>query len=474
MQVAFLHFHLKTGGVTSVIARQVEAVQNAGGDALIISGEPADKPVGCEVIQVPQLAYDRPGRLSDPSDVIVKDILQCLQGRWPGGGDILHVHNPTLAKNRALQAVLKGLQAAGIKLLCQIHDFAEDGRPDFIFQEPYVSDCHYAVLNRRDYALLRKAGLQEKGLHLLPNPVAPIVPHEEESADSECAEVLYPVRAIRRKNIGEALLMSRYFTPPAPLAVTQPPNSPADCLSYAQWRRFAKDLDLNVRFEAGLRDDFSALVARCHYILTTSISEGFGFAFLEPWTAGKSLWGRILPDICEDFSEQGMRFDHMYEQLKVPLRLFDSEGFRRRWQSAWISAACRFGMESMGSAEAEWREVSREGDVDFGLMDERAQGEVIARIIGKRDDFESLKQRNPFLEKPGPASLFHRNVAHNAKIVARQYSTQRYADRLHGIYKHIITQGTIRHEIDKNMLIRAFLTPRTFSLLKWGSFDATG
>jgi hypothetical protein len=472
MRIAFLHFHLKTGGVTSVIARQVEAVQKMGGEALIVSGEPAERPIGCEIIEIPQLAYDHAGQTPEHANATVRHILQGLRRYWTGGADIVHVHNPTLAKNRGLQTVLKGLQSSGVRLLCQIHDFAEEGRPDFFFEEPYVSDCHYAVLNRRDYGLLRTAGLEEQGLHLLPNPVAPIAQFETEHSP-KTTEVLYPVRAIRRKNIGEALLLGLYFDPPARLAVTLPPNSPADRRSYRQWCRFATECGLNVRFEAGLQDDFSALISRCRYMVTTSISEGFGFAFLEPWTAGKPLWGRILPDICADFIENGLRLDHMYRRLSVPLHLFDAEGLRRRWQSAWVSAADRLGIElPQEMLQDAWPEVSRDDEIDFGLMDEVAQRQVILKVSDKRTDFELLKRLNPFLEWPGPSPAVDRNVLHNSTIVARHYSLLSYADRLHTLYERIKDAGTIRHAIDKRILTRAFLTPRTFSLLKWGSFDA--
>ncbi len=473
MRIAFIHFHLKTGGVTSVIARQVEAVRKFGGQAVILSGEPPARPMGCNVIVIPQLAYDQPGRQTERADTVARRISTSLEDHWPGGPDVVHVHNPTLSKNRRLQAVLKCLQHSGCRLLCQIHDFAEDGRPDFFFNEEYVADCHYAVLNRRDYDLLRSAGLKAPGLHLLSNPIVPLPKTDAAQSGSDDGEILYPVRAIRRKNIGEALLLSCYFDPPATLAVTLPPNSPADCISYAQWRSFVLENDLKARFDAGLKADFNVLVARCRYVLTTSVSEGFGFTFLEPWTVDKPLWGRLLPDICADFIEKGLVLDSLYERLSVPLDFFNHRELCRRWQSAWCSAAVRFGIAVAPDAvQSEWQEISAEGMIDFGLLDERAQRQVIAHIIVNSDRYELLQRLNPFLERPGPPHTTASDVNFNRLVVARHYSLESYTLRLHDVYESIISRGMIRHSIDKGILARAFLAPRTFSLLKWGSFDA--
>ncbi len=474
MQIAFLHFHLKTGGVTSVIARQVEAVRTFGAEPVILSGEPPQRPMGCEVIQVPQLAYDQPGRQPDPPEITARTILEALKRRGCADPPIVHAHNPTLAKNRGMQAVLKCLQEHGIRLLCQIHDFAEDGRPAFFFDEPYVADCHYAVLNRRDYALLRASGLKESGLHLLPNPILPLPKPDRTQTDAEeDGGVLYPVRAIRRKNIGEALLLSRYFNPPAPLTVTLPPNSQPDRLSYARWRSFASDLHLDTHFDAGLMTGLDVLVSRCRYVLTTSISEGFGFAFLEPWTADKCLWGRVLPDICADFIDNGLRLDGMYERFSVPLDFFDHPALRRQWQSAWLSAAHRFGIEvAEAAARTGWEAVSPDGMIDFGLLNESAQKQVIECVTASREKYRRLIRLNRFLERPGPPEALKLELHGNRSIVERHYAPARYGHRLHAVYKSIINDPMIRHAVDKRVLIEALLRPRTFSLLKWEPFDA--
>ena len=124
----------------------------------------------------------------------------------------------------------------------------------------------------------RRDGLKPQGLHLLENTVTEPVLSQKPEADNPM--VLYPIRAIRRKNIGEAILLSLFFIHRQTLAVTLPPNSPADIRSYDGWKAFVKDYNLNLDFDRGLHCDFAALVLSADFLITSSITEGFGFSFL--------------------------------------------------------------------------------------------------------------------------------------------------------------------------------------------------
>ena len=72
------------------------------------------------------------------------------------------------------------------------------------------------------------------------------------------------------------------------------------------WYRLAEALLPMVAFAVGVDTHFSALVHAAPFLITTSITEGFGFSFLEPWTAGRSIWGRRLKEICTDFAAHGI------------------------------------------------------------------------------------------------------------------------------------------------------------------------
>lgn len=467
MKIALIHFHLKTGGVTSVIRDQVRTLQESGFDFMVLTGDSGDNPVPAKTIRIPELAYDRDVPGTPEPQAIADDILSAVYRHWPQGADIIHVHNPTLAKNRLLQAVLKQLQVNGQRLLCQIHDFAEDGRPDAFFEASYVGECHYAAINPRDRQLLIDAGLDPAGCHLLPNAVSPS-PTPPISGTAKGDMVLYPVRAIRRKNVGEAILLSFFFNANEHLAVTLPPNSPKDFEQYDQWRAFVHRHRLNVQFEAGLSEDFSRLMGGCRYVLTTSITEGFGFSFLEAWANGKALWGRVLSQICQGFTRNGLRLDHLYISLKVPLDWLDARALRQQWENAMAAALNRFGLAATPAAvRAGWQKVSEGHCIDFGLLEESFQRVVIRRLMDDKPAREYLTGVNPFLAFAGPPEDPEQLIAHNRSVIERHYNDRQYARRLKTVYTRVM-DTPVSHRIDKKIIARAFLAPYGFSLLKWG------
>src|SRR5690606_38989060 len=63
--------------------------------------------------------------------------------------DLYHVHNPLLGKNEDLLPALAILRDRGARILLQIHDLAEDRRPDVYIAAPYPDGVHYAFLNSR-------------------------------------------------------------------------------------------------------------------------------------------------------------------------------------------------------------------------------------------------------------------------------------------------------------------------------------
>ncbi len=403
------------------------------------------------------------------STTTADQVLQAIHRRWPEGCDILHVHNPLLAKNSRLLGILEHLQADGIRLLLQIHDFAEDGRPNAYYSSSkYTENCHYCVINSRDYGILLSAGLVEKGLHLLPNMVTPIEPKPGKPEDKKF--ILYPVRAIRRKNIGEAVLLTLLSEPGTRLAVTLAPDSPQDQTPYKSWLRFAEKNRLSVLFEASRRYRFEDLLKSAESLVTTSITEGFGFSFLEPWTAGRFLAGRKLADICRDFEENGLRLDHLYERLMIPLSAFDENLFFDRWLSCIKKNVDRFGVP-MGTAmlRESYRDMTKNDWVDFGLLDEPLQQQAMERVIADTQLRRAIRDHNPLIRGWLYPPDRNERIADNRNAVSACYNKDVYRERLMAVYKTVMTVDVVQ-KIDKARLARAFLRPETFSLLKWGEY----
>lgn len=466
MHIVMVHYHLKPGGVTSVIRHQVEALSGHA-DVLVVCGEGPETPFPAPVAVVPGLAYDlrRDPRwtASQTADQVWEAIVQ----RWPRGCDLVHLHNPTLAKNRLLPEVLARFQQRGLRLLLQIHDFAEDARPDAYSSAPYPADCHYAVLNRRDRDILLAAGLHPEGVHLLPNEV-PATPPGVPRAAPGC-HVLYPVRAIRRKNIGEAILLSLFFPPGVHLAVTLPPNSPADRDAYRFWQAFVHRHGVAVQWEAGLGGDFGILVQTARFLITTSIAEGFGFAFLEPWRAGKWLQGRRLGSVCDDFDENGIDLSHLYTALKVPTRWLDRRRWWHRWRQAVAATETAYGRRPDPEAvRAAFQRLADAEAVDFGLLDESLQAEVVQRCVKSASDRDALVTLNPVLGSLASPVEVAGQVAANAAAVARHYGGEAIGRRLRTVYQ--ATEKPIHQAVAKDRILDSFLDLDRFSLLRWGQW----
>ena len=225
LKIALMHYHLKTGGVSTVIRQQIICLKKWA-DILVITGELAPSDFPAETVHIPGIAYDRFVKENSGPQSTARSIQKAIHLRWPDGCDILHVHNPLLAKNKSYLKTLKILQSMGIRLFLQVHDFSEDGRPDVYYSEEYPNKCCYGVVNSRDYGIMLKNGTGKKALFKLFNMVNKIdIPL---SLDGSAKRILYPVRAIRRKNIGEAILLSLFFPKKVQLAITLPPNSPND------------------------------------------------------------------------------------------------------------------------------------------------------------------------------------------------------------------------------------------------------
>ena len=467
MKVAFLHYHLQTGGVTTVLHRQAECI-HPDNDVLIISGSPPAPGFDIPVSVIEAIGYDHPDRVPVSPERVAQQIDKAVRSHFSGTCDLLHVHNPFLAKNQNLLQVLDNLQKLGYRLLLQIHDFAEDGRPHLYYSAPYPSDCHYVVINSRDQHALLAAGAAPEGVHCLPNMV--VWPDSRQTAGSTSRLVLYPIRAIRRKNIGESILLSLFFKAGEKLAITLPPNSPADFPSYEGWKRLAGQWNLNVEFDAGLNADFPELVRSSKMLITTSIMEGFGFAYLDPWLAGKLLGGRKLPEICIDFEQNGLQLPHLYTALNVPLQWIDRDKYRAEWTACVHNVSNRFATTVRRTAlESAFENITAKDRVDFGLLSEFYQKQIIEHIVDKPDAKTKLIAINPWLDDPVNPAATEDLIAANHQIVSQHFNSAIYRESLMNIYQRVVSEP-VRQQIDKQKLLSIFLDLETFSLLKWAPY----
>jgi len=520
MNVAMLHYHLDRGGVTQVVMNHLRALDAAlRADrpwrvALVHSGCRAGWPeqlsaqlgsIRLDLIEIPGMGYDT-GTAPAPDELAGRIGLELRRLGYSADDTLLHVHNHCLGKNLSLPGALRRLARDGFPLLLQIHDFAEDYRHENYARMtaalgsmaadepvdlaallyPQAEHVHYATLNQRDWSVLRGAGVPVSRLHLLPNAV----PDPGRAADRGDARLrlaalagvpredwflLYPVRCIRRKNVGEALLWAAVGDGRAHVGFTLPPLNPVERPSYLRWKQFAADRRLPCHFELGTAPgiEFSELRAAADEILTTSVTEGFGMVFLEPWLAGKTLVGRDLPEISRDFVASGLQLETLRPRLNVPAEWVDRKTFGEL--VATLHATC---LESYGrpvpnaatltSRIEEWLD---DGAVDFARLDPALQTRVIDRVRDDPEGRRRLLDLNPWME-PAAHSLrpdATQVVQKNAEAVRRSYSLGACGRRLRDLYQAIAAAPRgqrLERLVGADQVLSAFLDVERFFPLR--------
>jgi len=254
MKIVVAHYHLRTGGVTSVIINACLALERKGHEVCVVSGEkPTDDIASClpPVIVVDELGYAAHAHANVAETVLTKTT-QLLGGE----PDVWHIHNHNLGKGPGLPLLVELLAGRQTPMVLQPHDFAEDGRPknyirlnNWSSQQntslaerlyPQADSIRYAVLNHRDLKVLSAAGMP--AVNLLPNAVD----EEDENITVEPDQFsglwIYPTRAIRRKNIGEVLLWAAIGRDAdEQFAITRAPQNPEARVYYDPWVRYAEE-----------------------------------------------------------------------------------------------------------------------------------------------------------------------------------------------------------------------------------------
>ncbi|NOX54923.1 MAG: glycosyltransferase family 4 protein [Planctomycetes bacterium] len=484
MKIAIIHYHLNRGGVTRVIANQLHSLsrflEQTDGEpiqiALLFDGQALGWPeqevaslerVDVELYPVPELAYDTEPK-TRPAGLAERLRQRLHQARFSPDTTVVHVHNHALGKNASVPGALAELARDGYPLLLQIHDFAEDFRPanyrhlaDSLAGQdltavlyPQASHIHYAVLNRRDRRVLSQAGVEPNRLHWLPNPVPPF----SELPDREAARVvleercgvprskpyaLYPVRGIRRKNLGEALLWAAALSGAVRFGMTLAPLNPKEIPIYSRWKQIARELRLPFAFETGADEGltFEENLAAADAVLTTSVAEGFGMVFLEAWLADRPLFGRNLPEITADFIDAGLKLDNLYSHLMVPVDWAGPDEFREALAEAYGRTLAAYGLPAPGTAEfARLAEQKMpDGWADFADLDEPLQHRVLERVATESTARDTVLQRNKMIARLAEVSAcdFSAVIAHNQSVIEADYSIAPSGRRLHAVYEAV-------------------------------------
>jgi hypothetical protein len=295
--------------------------------------------------------------------------------------------------------------------------------------------------------------------------VRPITP----GANLDRSRYVYPVRALQRKNIGEALLFSLFIPKGRTVAITLPPTTERDMCIYRKWMNFARELDLPVEFELGLSLPLADVYGSALGIITTSVKEGFGFSYLEPWTAGRTVLGRRLNYVCRDFENAGVRFDSLYSTLKIPMVYLSPTALREKLESAMLGVYKRFGVAPPRHiAKSIWEDMVSQDSIDFSRLDETAQGGIIRIMAFNKRVFQDIADLNPFLRNMADWKPNESLVAENQRKVREFYGRETILALLRRTYQAAL-ETPVTHKISKSILFELYLDPAQLSLVGVGN-----
>ena len=276
--------------------------------------------------------------------------------------------------------------------------------------------------------------------------------------------ILSALKLMRRKNNIESLLLLiafNYIKDEYQLLITLEGHTGRDVIYANMFKEFIKKFKLPVvvglgkeivsrseqrRFEYGNVAEFNLvdIFTLSHAIITTSILEGFGFAFVEGWLVNKVIIGRKIPYVCKDFESKGLNLKHMYKKMWVPLEWIKN-GEKRIIQLYSIkvnSLRRKQNMKSISKKEIKsyfmrykCRKKQKKVYIDFKELNATMQFEIIEKILNNKDLREELLLANPTIKKMHsildnhPTSL----INHNKKIIKKYYSLDAKAKRLRNI-----------------------------------------
>lgn len=360
---------------------------------------------------------------------VVKGILELLR-ESARGRCLLWAHNLGLGRNLCLARELTfTCHCAGIPLVAHHHDWWFENRwhhlvaarePGFrklpavasavLASSPHI--CHVAI-NRADATVLERHFPGLAGW--LPNPVEPAAKLPaarleaargwlRQQLGEEAPVWLLPCRLLRRKNVAEALLLTRWLRPEAWLVTTGGCSSPeeqpyAEALAAAaqarQWR-----LRLGIlQGEESAKPSVPELLVASEAVLLTSLQEGFGLPYLEAAAARRPLVARELPNIAPDLAQFGFTFPQSYREVRVDPTLFDWRSERQRQARGFAEWKSRMPRAAAGLAgkPAVLAAADGPGPVPFSRLTLTAQLEVLAQPVER--SWKVCLPLNPFLKR---------------------------------------------------------------------------
>jgi hypothetical protein len=241
--------------------------------------------------------------------------------------------------------------------------------------------------------------------------------------------------------------------------------NPAERPGYVRWRSFSASLDLPVHFGIGEQHtgSFESLLHSADTLVTTSIAEGFGMAFLEPWLIDRPVTGRNLPEITHEFAQAGVELDSLYERVDIPVDWIGLPVLEQRVHAGLKRVLGAYGRipvpEDKSRTLGAW---IRNGRVDFGRLDEPLQEQLIRTLRNSADARTEITPARLALPDVGA-----RLIERNRKAILDAYSLTGYGSKLSGIYHSMQnTPFEPLGALSGSAILDCFIAPERLHLLR--------
>lgn len=446
VNLIIVHYHFRPGGIRRVIElatphllRALPAVSSV----TLLSGEAPDAgwhqhfsrqiaPTALQLVTVPECGYRSEQRLA-PATLrrrLARRLTELFAAVAPETC-LVWAHNLGIGRNPLLAAELARVCAARrIRLISHHHDWWFDNRwlrwPEIrrsgypnlaaiartIF--PPAPEIRHATINHEDASIL--SARRKTTVAWLPNLAARQTPptparvnaarrwlHRDLGNDNAPVWIL-PCRLLRRKNVAEALLLTRWLRPGAWLITTGGVSSADERPYFQKLAQTARHHHWRLRLGVLQGDEtrkpsVPELLAASEAVLLTSIQEGFGLPYLEAAAAARPLIARELPNIAPDLARFGFRFPQSYAEILVAPELFDYRAERARQQklfSRWRQALPT-AFRSLADTPALLQTAGPSRAVPFSRLTLTAQLEVLG--VPPAQSWERCAPLNPFLTR---------------------------------------------------------------------------
>jgi glycosyltransferase involved in cell wall biosynthesis len=366
MRWIIVHHHFRPGGVRRVIEQATPHLVEGRARSVVLVGGEAPEPLWYEKL-VERLAPMPVTWEADPAFGYVaeagmnateiarrvgKTLRRVLDAGEPGE-DWIWIHNAGLGRNVVMvRELARVCRKRNIRVAWHHHDWwfenrwsrwaemrrlqvttlREAARAAF----PAGTGWLHAGINRRDVDRLRR-GFPGQSVWL-PNPVefgtrgsvrsgvdgagARRWLAERLDGDGSNPVWIVPCRFLRRKNMAEAALITRWLRPEAWLVTTAGASSEEERPTWERFSAAARDGQWRVRISildrAGAgAPSVESLLETSEAVVLSSIQEGFGLPYLEAAAAGRPLIGRRLANVVPDLESLGLTFPTLYEEILV-------------------------------------------------------------------------------------------------------------------------------------------------------------